>query len=412
MEQKNNQSTSNAIDPFFEEIHDGEWNACIGTQGDVENYVDGYIEAASELAAAVLDKRLYASRDTLAMPILYNCRHGLELSLKYAIDRLHKTGMLKAGHPANHDIESHWQHLQANAVGSVGSLGDLTLRGLVADLEPYVKSLAAIDDDGQELRYAENRDGQTSLSGKAIVNLVHVHQSIQKLSRLLQSLKHRVQDIEDERHTETYTTNCSRKDLIEIAKVLGDNSTWKEASFLEKKKTVMAQFGLSSGKFSDAIDAIRKSRPLAALVGLESSLNYLGDEKAIQVLKLWVDANPLKDRDDGLGLDFFERDWEKHKEWAEQSDRLDRAALELLTLEEFADLETLFYLGRNRTYGEHYEVLVARAIKSFGREITRANVHHLMSKTNLLEAVADGVERAGRPSLAGRLRGLRAADRA
>ncbi len=136
MEQKNNHSTSIAIDPFFEEIHDGEWNACIGTQGDAENYVDGYIEAALELAAAVLDKRLYASRDTLAMPILYNCRHGLELSLKYAIDRLHKTGMLKAGHPANHDIESHWHHLQANAVGSIGALGDLTLRGLVADLEP------------------------------------------------------------------------------------------------------------------------------------------------------------------------------------------------------------------------------------------------------------------------------------
>lgn len=411
MEQENNQSTSIAFDPFFEEIHDGEWNACIGVQGDAENYVDGYIEAALELAAAVLDKRLYASRDTLAMPILYNCRHGLELSLKYAIDRLYKTGMLTAGHPANHDIESHWQHLQTTAVGSVNALGDLMLRGLVADLEPYVKSLAAIDDDGQELRYAENRDGQTSLSGKAIVNLVHVHKSIQKLSRLLQSLKHRVQDIENERHTGTHTANCSRKDLLEIAKILGDNSTWKEASFLENKKTVMAQFGLSSGKFSDAIDAIRKSRPLAALVGLESTLSFLGDEKAIQVLKLWVDANPLKDRDDGLGLDFFERDWEKHKEWAEQSERLDRAALELLTLEEFADLETLYYLGRDRTYGEHYEVLVTRAIKTFGRAITRENVHHLMSKTNLLDAVADGVEKAGRPSFARRLRELRAAER-
>jgi hypothetical protein len=379
--------------------------------GDVENYVDGYIEAALELATAVLEKRLYVSRDTLAMPILYNCRHGLELSLKYAIDRLHKTGMLKARHPANHDIKSHWQHLQANAVGSVGVLGDLTLRGLVADLEPYVKSLAAIDDDGQELRYAENRDGQTSLSGKAIVNLVHVHQSIQKLSRLLQSLKHRVQDIDDERHTGTHTANCSRKDLIEIAKILGEKSTWKEASFLEKKKTVMTQFGLSSGKFSDAIDAIRRSRPLAALVGLESTLSYLGDEKAIQVLKLWVDVNPLKDREDELGLDYFNRDWEKYKDSLLEADQLDRAALELLTLEEFSDLQALYYLGRDRIYGEHYESLVSSALKEFGREITRENAHYLMSKMNLLDAVADGVERAGRPSLAVQVRALRVADR-
>ncbi len=174
MDQQNNDMILKAIDPFFEKIHGGEWNAFVGIQGDAENYVDGYIEAALELAAAVLDKRLYGSRDTLVMPILYNCRHGLELSLKYAIDRLHKTGMLTTGHPANHDIESHWQHLQAGAVGSVNALGDSTLRRLVAELEPYVKSLAAIDDDGQELRYAKNRNGQASLSDKAIVNLCHI----------------------------------------------------------------------------------------------------------------------------------------------------------------------------------------------------------------------------------------------
>lgn len=407
MEHKNNQSTSNAIDPFFEEIHDGEWNACVGTQGDAENYIDGYIEAALELAAAVLDKRLYVSRDTLVMPILYNCRHGLELSLKFAIDRLHKTGMLTAVHPANHDIESHWKHLQSKAVGSVNALGDSTLRRLVSDLEPYVKSLAAIDDDGQELRYAQNRDGQASLSDKAIVNLRHVRQSIQKLSELLRSLKLRVLEIEEERHTGTHTANCSRKDLAEIARILGDTSTWKDEAFVEKKGLVRTQFGLSSGKFSDAIDAIRKSRPLAALVGVETSLKHLSDEKAVDVLKLWVEANPLKEHSDDLGLDYFERDWEKYKEWADRTKCLDEAALEMLSVEEFADLETLYYLGRDRVYGEHYEHLLNRAISSFGRGVTRGNVHHLMTKANLLNAVADGVERAGRPSLAKKLRELR-----
>lgn len=402
------------IDPFFEKIHDVEWNACVGIQGNAENYVDGYIEAALELAVAVLDKQLYGSRDTLVMPILYNCRHGLELSLKYAIDRLHKTGMLTTRHPANHNIESHWQHLhlQAGAVGSVNALGDSTLRRLVAELEPYVKSLAAIDDDGQELRYAKNRDGQASLSDKAIVNLRHIHHSIQELSRLLQNLKQRVQEIEEERHTGTHTANCSRKDLAEIAKILGDNSTWKDQSFSEKKGIVRTQFGLSSGKFSDAINAIRKSRPLVALVGLETSPKHIGDEKAVEVLKLWVEANPLKERSDDMGFDYFERDWEKYKEWADRAKRLDEAALAMLSLEEFADLETLYYLGRNGVYGEHYENLVTKAIKLFGRRITRENVHHLMTKTNLLNSVADGVERAGRPSLAKKLRELRSADQA
>lgn len=58
LEQKNNQSISMAIGPFFEEIPYGVWNACVGTQGDAENDVNGCIEAALERASVVLDKRL------------------------------------------------------------------------------------------------------------------------------------------------------------------------------------------------------------------------------------------------------------------------------------------------------------------------------------------------------------------
>lgn len=153
------------IDPFFEVIPDGQWNACVGIQGSAENYIDGYIEAARELVAAVIDKRLLSSRDTLIMPILYNCRHAVELSLKYTIDRLHVMGVIAQGHPVNHDIMSHWVHLRDAKVG------DAALRATIADLEPFVTSLAAIDDDGQELRYAETRDGARSLGGIAVVNL-------------------------------------------------------------------------------------------------------------------------------------------------------------------------------------------------------------------------------------------------
>jgi len=409
MEQQDSGATSNPIDPFFETIHDGEWNACVGIQGDAENYVDGYLEAAQELAAAVIDRRLMARRDTLALPILYNCRHGLELSLKYAIDRLHKAGMLTQGHPINHDIESHWQHLNSSAVGSVGALGDKRLRQLVADLEPYVRSLATIDDDGQELRYAQNRDGQTSLSGIAVVNLRHIRQSIETLSGLLQRLKLRVQEIEGERYTGTYTANCSRKDLEEIAKIVGDHSTWKDPGFTEKKALVREKFGLSSGKFSDAIDAIRKSRPLAALVGIESSLKHLCDHKAVGILSLWVEANPGKECSDDLGFDYFNRDWTKYQKWANRAKQLDEAALGMLSLEECADLEALYYLGRERAYGEDYDAMFNRSIASYGQTITWHNVHHLMSKTNLLDAVADGAARAGCPSLARKLHQLRSA---
>ncbi|WP_262267342.1 MULTISPECIES: DUF3775 domain-containing protein [Microvirga] len=392
-----------SIDPFFEVIADGEWNACVGVQGNALNYVDGYLEAARELIAAVIDKRLFASRDTLAMPILYNCRHALELSLKFAIDRLHRIEMIAATHPVNHDIHSHWQHLRSAGVG------DAQLVRIIGELEPFVTSLAGIDEDGQELRYATNRDGGKSLGGIAIVNLPLIRHSIDAMSAILERLKNRLFDLEDERPTGTHTKECSRADLEEIARVLGDHATWCEPSFDEKKRQVMERFGLGSRKFSAAVDAIRRSRPLAAMVGLESELRYLSDDKAIAALELWAKAHPVKVYDpEDLGMDYFDRDWDKFREEARIAHELYQAVLELLTVEELADLQVLFYIGRDRIKGEHYDDHLERTIAEHQAAKTLwEGVHHLMSKTSLLDAAVDGAATVGRPSLGAKIRAIR-----
>ena len=106
-----------ADDPFFKRKLDTDWNACIGKQGNEENYLDGYIEAAMELADAVIDKKLFAKRDTLVLPILYNARHAIELALKFTEDRLVVAGVLPATGRRNHNIKTHWDRLNAAAVG-------------------------------------------------------------------------------------------------------------------------------------------------------------------------------------------------------------------------------------------------------------------------------------------------------
>lgn len=241
MEDKNvSTGPASVTDPFFEIIHDEQWNACIGIQGDEQNYVDGYIEAALELVAAVIDKKLLASRDTLVMPILFNGRHAIELSLKFAIKQLHAIGMIAQLHRPDHDILSHWTHMRD------ANVGDATVRRLVAELEPFVRSLANIDDDGQELRYAENRVGQKSLGERAIVNLLHIRTNLTTLDETLTALKERIIGLQQERSTGSHTKDCSRCDLQEIASMLGVHATWKDESFLEKKAAVQEKFCLSS----------------------------------------------------------------------------------------------------------------------------------------------------------------------
>lgn len=392
-----------AADPFFETIHDSQWNACVGIQGNEQNYVDGYIEAAIELVSAVLDKGLVASRDTLAMPILYNGRHALELSLKFAINRLHKMGAITATHVPDHDILSHWKHLRDAGVG------DVALRDLIADLEPYVVSLSKIDDDGQELRYPTNRDGKKSLDRLAVVNLPHIRKSLEALSGILTRMKYRVLDLAGERGTGSHTKGCSRQDLQAIAAMLGEYSTWNEASFDDRRIAVREKFGLGSNKLSDAIKQIQGSRPLATLIGVETPLSYLTDDKAMFALEQWAEANPVRVEDpNDLGTDYFNRDWDKVNEHRRVMKAFIDTIADNLSDEEISDIEVLFYIGRGGEFGEHYDAMLAETLAEHKLAASRwPGIYHIMSKSNLLECVIVGARAVGRPSLAVKLRSIR-----
>ncbi len=392
-------------DPFFEEVSDGQWNALVGRQGDELNYVDGYMQAALELANAILDRRLYGRRDTLILPILYNARHAVELVLKFAIKRLHQGGALAQPHPANHDIKSHWTHLHDAGVG------DLAVRDLVEALRQYVDSLANIDQDGQELRYSINRDGVMSLSRHATVNIKHVREGLVRLSATNTELVDRLIDMDEERLAKTFTRECSRRDLAAIAKIMGPRSSWRNDSFNTKRADVCARYTLTKKQFSRAIDAIVGSRELGVLVGIEKDLIYLSDDNAIAAISAWKVRNTLSRRrwagsrvvtiNDAIDrLDFEQR----------AAADLNKQIIGLLSLEELADLAALFDLGRLRRFGEHYEDMLAEAIGRF-RALGQAEaVAYLMQKTNLEDAVTKGAAIAGRPGLSEKLAAISASD--
>jgi hypothetical protein len=387
-----------ASDPFFEVIPDGDWNACVGVQGDEENYVDGYLQAALELVAAVIDDKRWGLRDTLAMPILYNARHAVELSLKFAIKHLHEMGAIASTYAPNHDILAHWKQL------SDAAIGDLVLRELIGQLEPFVTSLANVDGDGQELRYAESLDGKQSLKGLAVVNLKLIRASLEAMSDILKKLKYRVLDLRGERETGSYTTECSRSDLITIATMLGSHTSWGESSFLGKKAAAMAKFRLSGRKFSNAVDKIRQSRELAALVAIEGSLTHLTDEKVLFAATHWLSLHPLRERSFGRGaVKSSDIDFEEVFEYARTSRALDDVIVANLTNEEFSELEVLYYIGRDRKFGEHYEKMLASTLSINAKAESRlSRVHAVMSKTNFLNGLAQGCKVVGRLDLSTR----------
>ena len=382
-------------DPFFALPADSTWNACIGAQGDEQNYIDGYMEAAIDLAQGVLVNKAYGKRDTLAMPILFTARHAVELLLKFSISRLHELGVLPSAHRKDHDILSHWSHLAGN------ELGDEFLYQQVAALERYVGSLANIDEDGQELRYHQNRDGEKSMQDKALANIAVIAESLTELQSHLRNIQYRILDLEEERRTGTFTNKCSRVDLIAISKLLPAKALWDCQDFVDAKEAIMKRFGLGSRQFSKALDAIQGSRELAVTIGISFALKFLTDEHAIFVLRQWQRLHPPRANEAGTGIDYFDRDWNEIAARHEVEGEVYKLILETLSPQEFADIETIYYIGRDSVYGEHYEARVERTSAEYAhKDDISADIQHVMTKTNFADCLLNGLRIVGRPDLA------------
>lgn len=395
LSQTGHQLTMSQPDLFFDLSDDSEWNACIGRQGDEENYADGYIEAAIELAAAVLEKRMYEKRDSLVLPILYNGRHAIELTLKLVIGELVRAGILGDGHPKNHDIASHLAFLKSKAIP------DELFRERLSVLQPYVDSLAQIDDDGQELRFHENRDGQRSMEGRALANIAVIRESLGTLQDALKNLKNRSYSLCDEWRTGTRTTHCSRRDLVEIAGMLPKRENWASAEFDECKRKIKERFALGNRQFSLALNKIQENRGLSGFIGIETDLTHLSDAKAVWLIEQWDNLHPPRTKADDLGIDYFRLDRAAMPQRVGDDAKVHEAIMRELTEDEFADAETVFYLARDGVFPEFYEPRLESKKREFrARNDFRQEVCDLMSKTNFRRHFVEGLRSVGRINFA------------
>jgi hypothetical protein len=389
-----------ADDPFFKRKFDARWNACIGKQGDEENYLDGYIEAAMELAGAVIDKKMFDKRDTLVLPVLYNARHAVELALKFTTDRLAMAGLMPTPLRRDHNINAYWDDLHA------ASPGDEKLSQTIMAMKPFVDSLSHIDHDGQELRYHLNRSDNLSLSKYSLANLEVIRASLSELSEIISVLKYRTMSFLDEHETGACTNRCSRRDLLAIAQLMPRREFWKDAIFDQQKVLIKARFKLSNTQFSKALDVIQSNREMKAILGVETDLLHLSDGEIVWVVERWRRLHPPRDADDnGLGIDPLDpATFERIMEYQATSNEIIAEIEKRIVGDKLAEIEAIFYLTRNRVFSEHYERRVEKVKKEHAAQRgPKAKIAHLMDKTNFLQCVQLSATKLGRLSLAGRL---------
>ncbi|MCZ7464833.1 hypothetical protein [Rhizobium rhizogenes] len=387
-------------DPFFTLTNNSEWNALIGRQGDATNYADGYIEAALDLANLIINEERIGQRDTLVLPILYNARHSIELHLKLVIGAMVDAGILSSGHAPNHDIASHFQYLNDYKIP------DLAFRSLLTNLKPFIDSLAKIDDDGQELRYFTNRDGQRSLEDRALVNIGVIRDSLVTLKDTLELLKYRTIDFCKEFHTGTHTNCLSREDLLALARMLPKREEWSDLKFDECKTAIKKHFEIGNRQFSLALDMIQERRELNGIINVETPLIHLSDEKAIFLAEQWRVFHPPREKPESVA-GYFNRNFEALFENREnEKDALDVILTEL-NFDEIADAETIFYLSRNREYSERYESNLDLKKKEYHASgDLQMEAFNLMHKTNFLSEFKRGVAMLGRLDLLDKLKDI------
>ncbi len=286
-----------ANDPFFKRGTDSEWNAC------------------------------------------YNARHAIELVLKFSARRLMKANLVQGPVRSDHKVDALWKMLND------ANLGDKSLREIIAALTPFVDSMTAIDEDGQELRYHRNIDDDPSLADRYIKNLEVIHDSLKVLALLVEDLQWRTIAFLDERGTGTCTTRCSRADLFTITRLMPPINKWNEQAFDDAKIKVRADFGLSSNDFQKAINVIKKHPELRTLLGTETPLRHLTDDLIVASIKEWRKWHPP--RDPGAIKSPNAADIVAEILSEKNAVRGDVVAVidQLLTPEQFGELSALFYLS-------------------------------------------------------------------
>jgi hypothetical protein len=289
---------------------------------------------------------------------------------------------------------AYWKHIE--------TIGDEKLREELAALKPFVDSLSRIDKDGQALRYHITREGGRSLDDRALANLEVIWESLDTLSKTISAFKNRTLTYLDERPTGTFTPRCSRRDLATIANMLPQRDMWNSKEFGWATDRIKTRYGLSNTQLSLALHTIQRSRELNALLGVESTLLHLSDEKSEWLARQWRLMHPARD-EVGTVLSGFAA-MRAILENADDDGEVVKTVAAELTADELADADAMFYIALTRAASEEYEDRVAVAKRKHAAQDDRfETVDHLISKTNFLSCFRIAAKRLGRPSLARKL---------
>lgn len=382
-----------AYDPEKHSIFEGRHHvctACVGNNGgsDFETYAMGYFDAAKLLLVEVTDPKKCLTQDTLVYPILFNLRHGVELSIKHVSRVLSEAQLPNPGATQNtHELKQLWADLTEQ------SKPDRRLLAAIHELDPAVLQMHEADPLAQEFRYAERNDGVPSFKGRHIVDLVTVLELATFTAERFDQFFYLARRIATERRYKSFTPELNRDELEQLSKDLPDADTWSGSERFKQVKTDwMTKYNLSGRAFIRAIEFIKRHREFSANIGLRKPLIAL-DERMLNLLL-------------SASIQMLSEHWKEAKTFRTVFEREDPAVTAFkatkikLTKSLVAEVCALFYQGRDSDLSEEYEARLqyhGRYPARVSQQTLRADFQHVFSKLNFAECLCEGLRQIGHP---------------
>lgn len=155
------------------------------TDGSQEEFIMSYLEGAKVLSRqlSVLEKprgpiHKIFYKYSLSIPIIYLCRHCLELSIKYAIYRIGSSP--KQGHK----LSGLWSSFLSNLPEERGGKE----RTIIKNMGTFIKDINLLDDTGSKLRYPLENDGSYTQDKFLWVNSDLIVSTTEKFVKQLNAL--------------------------------------------------------------------------------------------------------------------------------------------------------------------------------------------------------------------------------
>lgn len=283
----------NIENPFRPKVYRG-MIACVGNNGGTypETIRYGFRDAAYILFDGVVKNRKF-SEDELVYPIVYCCRHSIELSLKIAIENILQLQKYREEKYKNvnfhgelsdkikktlahHSIED----LDGVLKEIIAVIGDSRLESGYLDISVLLQDYF-FDDKGDAFRYARSLDQTPILANYGIYSIA-ITTLEEKFRMIMESFDYYLSDtytIADEYSLGTFTKHLSRSDLEEIARELPQCDRWREPEFDDIRQRLHDKYNISGKELSEAISIIKEHLFFGSLIGKEHKIGGISDEE-------------------------------------------------------------------------------------------------------------------------------------